>query len=118
MMDILNMLSREDKWFLSDGKAVAFTPEFPEFLNNLGFWDKIAYINFTIEAPFAITLLCGNEQVKLEQTKYNWRPDRIKCQYSSDSLSITEYKTVINSSLNSELNIINESNEDKKIDIV
>lgn len=115
--DILGLLSSEEKWFLGDGAKLCFTPEFPEYRDSLGFFDKGSYVNFTIDHIFAITLLEDNRPVEMKLEKRVWYPHKVKGIYRGAKLNIIENKTIINGCFSSELYIKNEESKYRNIKI-
>ncbi len=54
---VLNYLSREDKWFLGGGKAVVWAPEFPTWLEKPGFWDHACYLDYRVGPLFTLAIV-------------------------------------------------------------
>jgi hypothetical protein len=68
-------LSRPDKWYVSGGNRLIWTPEFPLWLEFPGFWDRAHYYNFEIEPVFTWTLLDENgAEISLRAAERRWDP--------------------------------------------
>ena len=74
-IDPLTYLTRPDKWYLSGGNRLIWTPEFPLWLDFPGFWDRAHYYNFEIEPVFTWTLLDENgAEIPLRAVARRWSP--------------------------------------------
>ncbi len=96
-MDILSLLSRTDKYYLGGGNRVVWTPPFPIWLNQPGFWDLANFYNYDLEPCFTLTLL--NEQggeIPLYFQRRDWNPARL-CQHYTTPLGlvVVEEKAVL-----------------------
>jgi hypothetical protein len=98
--EILELLAREDKWYLGGGNRLLWAPEFPAFLNEPGFWDKAVYYNYAFQPLFTWTLLNdqGQDFVPTFQ-KRTWTPAELRqefqCKRGNDTLSVVESKCML-----------------------
>lgn len=96
-MNILNLLSRNDKYYLGGGNRIVWTPPSPVWLDKPGFWDKANFYNYDIEPVFTITLLNENGvEIPLRFQRREWNPARLVQFYQSDvGIFITEEKSTL-----------------------
>jgi len=75
--EILNLLRRDDKWFVSGGKGGNFAPEFPKYPDAPGYWHTCYWADQRFPRLYTLFLLdrFGNP-VRSEVKKHEWRPDR------------------------------------------
>jgi hypothetical protein len=97
--DILNLLSRSDKWYLGGGGRLLWAPQFPLFLDSPGFWDSAQYFNVDIQPLFSWTLLdTEGKELQLTFRRRNWNPAQLKQRYLCTSqldLNIEETRVVL-----------------------
>lgn len=115
---VLKLLQRDDKWFLSDGKSLLWAPQFPKYLDKLGYWEKAYYFNYDIEPLYTVDFFENGNKVSIKQESRVWTPDKLKCDFIGEDYQIEEYKTVFEGCLNSEIYITNNTNQKKEIDMV
>ncbi len=96
-MDILSLLSRQDKHFLGGGNRVVWTPPFPVYLDRPGFWDKASYFNFDFEPVFFVTILDERgRELRPKLRKRQWNPARLQQTYHlPNKLRLSEEKAVL-----------------------
>ena len=61
MLDPLNHLAREDKWFLANGRGAMYAPPFPRFVDAPGFWDECYVADLRLERLFTVLILTGRD---------------------------------------------------------
>lgn len=93
--DPLALLARPDKWFVSGGRALAFAPPFPLFLNDPGFWDAAHYLHFPAGPGFSFVLLDeAGTPVDLACAGRDWRPDRLRVHFEAPGLELSETRVI------------------------
>lgn len=91
MTDILNLLRRDDKWFLGHAPGLLYAPPSPVWLEHPGFWDAAHYLHFPVEPMFTFTLLDdGLAPITLQAAGRSWRPDRLEQRYQAPGLRLLE----------------------------
>lgn len=74
MTDILDLLQRDDKWFLGHAPGLLYAPPAPVWLGYPGFWDAAYYLHFPVEAVFTFTLLDDTlTPIALQAAGRSWR---------------------------------------------
>lgn len=120
-LDILEYLSRKDKWYLGGGNRLLWAPPFPKFLDWPGFWDPAQYYNYPFAPVFTFSLLDENgREIPLEFRKRDWQPQRILQTYkTSAKLAVSERKSLLpNDCLASDFTIENLSGQKRKLHLV
>ena len=124
-INIIEYLSRKDKWFLGGGNAVLWAPPFPQYLSRMGLWDIGSYYNHDYGNVFAVTILDekGNE-IPFRQKKRIWYPSHLECEYVSAGIGVTrisanEIKMVLpNDTFVSEITLSNLHKVNSKLNII
>ncbi len=118
--DILDYLSRTDKWFLGGGGATIWSAGFPLFLDYPGFWDLGYYLGYRLQPIYTMTFLDEDLQpLALKVESRRWRPSELTTNYKAGELSFRERKVVLaNDSFVSVIEIDNEGEDDKKLELV
>lgn len=94
MTDILDLLQRDDKWFLGHAPGLLYAPPAPVWLGYPGFWDAAYYLHFPVEAVFTFTLLDDTlTPIALQAAGRSWRPDRLDQGYRAAGLRLRETRT-------------------------
>lgn len=91
MIDTLELLHNENKWFLGSGDEVIWTPPFPQYTEVLGFWDAACFYNFELEPVFTVTLLDeSGDEIEYITLKKEWNPAYLKQEFEpyKDSVGI------------------------------
>ena len=57
MTDPIELLARDDKWFLGSGDGIIFAPPFPAWLDAPGFWDEGTVYQYQVGPLFTVTWL-------------------------------------------------------------
>jgi hypothetical protein len=120
-LNVLEYLSRKDKWYLGGGNRLIWTPPFPRFLDFPGFWDPAQYYNYPLAPVFTVSLLDEKgQEIPLQFVERDWQPDRLVQRYQTPAdLIITERKFLLpNDCLASEITIENLSGKAKQIQLV
>lgn len=80
--DILQSLSREDKWYLGGGNRLLWAPPFPLHLETPGFWDEAHYYNYELKPLFTWTILDKDgREIRLRFMKRRWDPSCLTQEY-------------------------------------
>jgi hypothetical protein len=100
--DILQSLSREDKWYLGGGNRLLWAPPFPLYLDSPGFWDEAQYYNYELKPLFTWVILDEDgREVKLRFLKRRWDPACLTQEYegiaggSANKVRVTERRAVL-----------------------
>ncbi len=95
-LNVLNYLSRKDKWYLGGGNRLLWSPEFPLFLDRPGFWDRAYYYNVPLQPLFTWAILDSNgKEVLLESSSREWNPAYLEQRFKGGSIEIVERKAVL-----------------------
>jgi hypothetical protein len=80
--DPIELLAREDKWFLGCGDGIIFAPPFPVWLDAPGFWDEGTVYQYQVGPLFTVTWLdeAGRER-PLRLTSRRWTPAEVTATY-------------------------------------
>lgn len=95
-MDAIELLARDEKWFLGSGDGIIFAPPFPVWLQAPGFWDEATIYQYQVGPLFTVALLdhVGRE-VPLTQRSRRWTPAELTVEYEAPGgVSATEVRTV------------------------
>jgi hypothetical protein len=81
-MDPVELLARQDKWYLGSGDGIIFAPPFPVWLDAPGFWDDATIYQYQIGPLFTVTWVDadGREQ-PLRLTRRRWTPAELTIDY-------------------------------------
>ncbi|GAH86152.1 unnamed protein product, partial [marine sediment metagenome] len=98
--DVLSYLERDDKWFVSGGRAAMYAPEFPAHPETLGYWDEAYYADQRIETGLFCVLVLDDalKPIPLPRPTRSWRPDRCTLTFDTPALTITEDKIILTGS--------------------
>ncbi len=93
----LSILSRTDKWYLGGGNRLIWTPEFPAFLDQPGFWDHGHYYNYVLGPIFTWTLLDSEgREIVTQFRKRRWTPASLSQEFATEAhLRVTEEKSIL-----------------------
>ncbi len=120
-LNVLQYLTRRDKYYLGGGNRLLWAPRFPLWLDHPGFWDGAHYYNMEIAPVFAVTLLDERGiEILLVARSREWQPARLIQRYgTSVKIAVTERKALLEGDcLISELSLRNNAREAKKIHLV
>ena len=92
-LDLLDALTRQDKWYLGCGGPLLWAPPFPQHLDRPGFWDRAHYFGFALAPLFAVALLDEEQrEIPLRLGTREWRPDRLAQRYlGPDGIELVRY---------------------------
>lgn len=96
MLDPIERLARDDKWYLGCGDGVIFAPPFPQWLDAPGFWDEATFYQYACGPLYTVTFL-DHEGRELPWTlrERRWSPAELTCRYElSGGIEATEIRTV------------------------
>ncbi len=94
-VDPLNLLARDDKWYLGNGQGAIYAPKFPVFPDTPGFWDECYYANIKIERLFTVLMLENRRPISLSLVSTRWRPDCMTKRFCAPGLEVTEERAVV-----------------------
>ncbi|MGQ0649544.1 MAG: MGH1-like glycoside hydrolase domain-containing protein [Gemmatimonadaceae bacterium] len=81
-MDPIELLARDDKWFLGSGDGIIFAPSFPVWLNTPGFWDEATIYQYQVGPLFTVTWLDHDgRELPLRVTARRWTPAELTVEY-------------------------------------
>jgi len=96
MLDPIEHLARDDKWYLGAGDGTLFAPTYPAWLDTPGFWDEATVYQYAFAPLFTVTVLdAAGREIPLRATSRRWTPADLTVAYTSDAgLTATEVRTV------------------------
>lgn len=96
MIDAIELLARDDKWFLGDGDAIIFAPPFPVWLDAPGFWDEATVYQHPFAPIFTVTALGEDgSAIPMRVLGRRWTPAELTAEYRlANGVSATEVRTV------------------------
>ncbi|MBI3579419.1 MAG: hypothetical protein HY089_08450 [Ignavibacteriales bacterium] len=103
-INVLNYLSRTDKWYLGGGNKLLWAPPFPVHLDYPGFWDEAHYYNYELKPLFTWAILDddGNE-IQLKFKSRTWNPAALTQTYDvsigNAKIEIIETKSILPSDI-------------------
>jgi hypothetical protein len=96
MIDPIELLAREDKWFLGCGDGILFAPLFPVWLDAPGFWDEATIYQYSYAPLFTVT--CVDEEgreIAMRALSRRWTPAELTVEYAlANDATATEIRTV------------------------
>jgi hypothetical protein len=96
MIDPIELLAREDKWFLGCGDGIVFAPPFPLWLDAPGFWDGATMYQYSYAPLFTVT--CVDEEgreIAMRAASRRWTPAELTVEYElANEATATEIRTV------------------------
>jgi hypothetical protein len=95
-VDPIELLARDDRWQLSAGEGLIFSPPHPLWLDTPGFWDAASVLGSEIAPLFTVTILDDDGvEVNARLTNRRWSPAEIAAEYRLDNgATATEVRTV------------------------
>ena len=96
MVEPLELLARDDKWYLGCGDGAVFAPAFPLWLDVPGFWDGATLYQLELAPLFTITALDEEgHELALKLQSRRWTPAELTLEYRlSNGVTATEVRTV------------------------
>ena len=100
--DILQSLSRADKWYLGGGNRLLWAPPFPLHLDSPGFWDEAHYYNYELKPLFTWSIIDEDgKEASLRFLRRRWDPSCLIQEYegtvkgTTRGLRLTERRAVL-----------------------
>jgi hypothetical protein len=96
MMDPIELLARDDKWFLGSGDGIIFAPPFPVWLDAPGFWDDATIYQYQVGPLFTVTWLDQDgRDLPLRIRSRRWTPAEVTVDYDlPDGMTAREVRSV------------------------
>ncbi|HEX2716277.1 MAG TPA: hypothetical protein VHM67_01285 [Gemmatimonadaceae bacterium] len=95
-MDPLELLARDDKWFLGGGDGAIYAPTAPLWLDHPGFWDGATIYQADVTPLFTVAVLDEEgRELELRVVSRRWTPAELTVEYRvSNGVTATEVRTV------------------------
>lgn len=95
-MDPVELLARDDKWYLGSGDGIIFAPPFPIWLDAPGFWDDATIYQYQIGPLFTVTWIDHDgRELPSRATKRLWTPAELTVDYDlGDGITARETRSV------------------------
>ncbi len=95
-MHPLELLARDDKWYLGCGDGILFAPPFPVWLDTPGFWDDAQVYQYAFGPLFTVAALDEDGfEVAMRATSRRWSPAEMVVEYRlANGITATEVRTV------------------------
>lgn len=93
-MDVLERLTRKDKWALGGGRGAVCAPPFPKWLQTPGFWDECFLADLRFPRLFTILFMRDGRPVRTHGRILDWNPARLRVLHEGDGLTIEEERCV------------------------
>ena len=96
MVEPLELLARDDKWYLGCGDGAIFAPPFPLWLDVPGFWDGATIYQVDVAPLFTVSALDEEgHELALKLQSRRWTPAELTLEYRlSNGVTATEVRTV------------------------
>ena len=96
MIDAVELLARDDKWFLGAGDGTLFAPPFPQWLDAPGFWDEATFYHYAFAPLFTVTALdADGREIAARAVSRRWSPAELTIRYRlGQGLTATEVRSV------------------------
>lgn len=96
MIDPIELLARDDKWFLGCGDGIIFAPPFPAWLDAPGFWDGGQVYQYAFEPLFTVAALDHEGlEIPMRAVSRRWTPAELTVEYRlANGITATEVRTV------------------------
>ncbi len=80
--DPIELLARDDKWFLGCGDGIIFAPPFPTWLDAPGFWDEGTVYQYQVGPLYTVTWLDDDgRELPLKVRSRRWTPAELTVEY-------------------------------------
>ena len=112
MTNPLELLARDDKWYLSAGEGLVWAPPFPEWLASPGFWDEAHLFEYPLKPLFTVSFVDdAGRELALAPLDRRWTPAALDVPYrAAGGLELVETRMVLPGFvLGSEWQIVNVS---------
>lgn len=81
-MDPVELLARDDKWYLGSGDGIIFAPPFPTWLDSPGFWDDATIFQYQFGPLFTVSWLdADGRELPARLTRRLWTPAELTAYY-------------------------------------
>lgn len=92
----LDVLARDDKWYLGAGDGILFAPPFPKWLDEPGFWDEATVFQHAFAPLFTVAVIDRDgREVPLRAVSRRWSPAELTVEYRlATGVTATEVRTV------------------------
>ena len=96
MMDPIELLARDDKWYLGCGDGILWAPPTPCWLDAPGFWDPGLVYEHEIAPLFTIAALdADGRELPLRARARRWTPAELTLEYRlANGVTAVEVRTV------------------------
>ena len=96
MLDPIEHLARDDKWYLGAGDGTLFAPTYPVWLDTPGYWDEGTVYQYAFAPLFTVTVLdADGQEIPARATSRRWTPADLTVTYKLGSgITATEVRTV------------------------
>jgi hypothetical protein len=96
MLDPIELLARDDKWYLGCGDGIIFAPPFAQWLDAPGFWDEATFYQYAVAPLYTITFLDHDgRELSARLVDQRWTPAELTCRYAlTGGIEATEVRTV------------------------
>jgi len=96
MLDAIEHLARDDKWYLGAGDGTLFAPTYPAWLDTPGFWDEATLYHYAFAPLFTVTVLDkAGRELPARATSRRWTPADLTVTYRLETgITATEVRTV------------------------
>ena len=96
MLDPIEHLARDDKWYLGAGDGTLFAPTYPVWLDTPGYWDEATVYQYGFAPLFTVTVLdAAGREIPARATSRRWTPADLTVTYRLESgITATEVRTV------------------------
>ncbi|MGH7713486.1 MAG: hypothetical protein ACREOG_19520, partial [Gemmatimonadaceae bacterium] len=98
MLDPIELLARDDKWYLGCGDGIIFAPPFAQWLDFPGFWDEATFYQYSVGPLYTVTFLDHEgRELATKLLERRWTPAELTCRYTlgaGSEIEATEVRTV------------------------
>ncbi len=96
MLDPIELLARDDKWYLGCGDGIIYAPPFAQWLDAPGFWDEATFYQYAFGPLYTVTFLDHEgKELRAELRDRRWTPAELTCRYRlPGGIDATEVRTV------------------------
>jgi hypothetical protein len=96
MIDPIEHLARDDKWYLGAGDGTLFAPTYPAWLDTPGYWDEATVYQYAFAPLFTITVLdASGQEIPARAVSRRWTPADLTLTYTlGPGVTATEVRTV------------------------
>ncbi|MGQ0766583.1 MAG: MGH1-like glycoside hydrolase domain-containing protein [Gemmatimonadota bacterium] len=96
LIDPIELLARNDKWYLGSGDGIIFAPSFPQWLDAPGFWDEATFYQYQLGPLYTVSWLDeSGRELPLRILGRRWTPAELTVTYElPDDIHATEVRSV------------------------